>query len=689
MNKGSKKIGSITVIGGGIAGIQAALDAANAGFKVHLVEEKPNVGGIMAQLDKTFPTDDCAACMMGPKLVELAKHPDIEILAYTEVLGLEGEAGRFEVTLKKKARAVDPEKCIGCGLCAEKCPVKIPDSFNLGLNQRRAIYLPYPQAVPLVYTIDKQFCRYFTEGQCRICEKLCPTKAVKFDQEDESFTLETGAVILAGGIEPFEASRKAEYGYGRWPNVITSLEYERMLTASGPFGGRIQRISDGRPPRTMAWIQCVGSRDPHIGQDYCSSVCCMSAIKQALITKEQDPRTDTAIFYNDLRAYGKGFDRFYERAEQEHQVRFVRSLISRIVPNPEDDTLKLAYIDSDRRIREESFDLVVLSVGLCAHPSAKKLARQIGLKLDDHGFCVSDPLNMVKTSREGIYVCGSWQGPKDIPDSVQQGSSAAAQAMTLLSEARGTMIETAPMPKEREVSLEKPRIGVFICHCGINIAGVVDVKAVAEYARSLPDVVLAEDCMFACSTDQQNEIRKTILDQGLNRIVAAACTPRTHEPLFQDTLRQAGLNPYLFELANIREQDSWVHRLNPSAATQKAKDLVRMSVSRARLLKPLRETAYPVVQRALVVGGGLAGLTAAMTVAEQGYEAVLVERKGELGGNARSLYATEDGAHPAEYVQQLIRQVEEEPLITVYTDAQVVEHQRRLWSFDHDGFSRG
>ena len=672
MNKGSKKIGSITVIGGGIAGIQAALDAANAGFKVHLVEEKPYVGGIMAQLDKTFPTDDCAACMMGPKLVELAKHPAIEISAYTEVLGLEGEAGRFQLTLKKKARAVDPEKCIGCGLCAEKCPVKIPDPFNLGLNQRRAIYLSYPQAVPLVYTIDKQFCRYFTEGQCRICEKLCPTKAVEFDQKDTTVALETGAVILAGGIEPFEASRKAEYGYGRWPNVITSLEYERMLNASGPFGGHIQRISDGRPPRTMAWIQCVGSRDPHIGQGYCSSVCCMSAIKQALITKEQDPRTDTAIFYNDLRAYGKGFDRFYERAEQEHQVRFIRSLISRIVPNPEDDTLTLAYVDSDRRIREESFDLVVLSVGLCAHPSAKKLARLIGLKLDDYGFCVSDPLNMVKISREGIYVCGSWQGPKDIPDSVQQGSSAAAQAMTLLSEARGTMIETAPRPKEREVSLEKPRIGVFICHCGINIAGVVDVKAVAEYARSLPDVVLAEDCMFACSTDQQNEIRKTILDQGLNRIVAAACTPRTHEPLFQDTLRQAGLNPYLFELANIREQDSWVHRLNPSAATQKAKDLVRMSVSRARLLKPLRETAYPVVQRALVVGGGLAGLTAAMTIAEQGYESVLVERKGELGGNARSLYATEDGANPAEYVQQLIRQVEEEPLITVYTDARVV-----------------
>ncbi len=674
MNKDSKKIGSITVIGGGIAGIQATLDAANSGFKVHLVEEKPNVGGIMAQLDKTFPTDDCAACMMGPKLVELTQNPNIEILAFTEVLGLEGHAGRFQLSLKKKARAVDPEKCIGCGLCAEKCPMKVPDSFNLGLNHRRAISIPYPQAVPLVYTIDKRFCRYFTEGQCRICEKICPTKAVDFEQEDETILLKTGAIILAGGVEPFDARRKAEYGYGRWPNVITSLEYERILSAAGPYGGRIQRISDGKKPRRMAWIQCVGSRDSHIGQDYCSSVCCMSAVKQALITKEQESGTETTIFYNDLRAYGKGFDRFYERSETEHKVRFVRSMISRIVPNPEEDTLNLTYVDSSRLIQEETYDMVVLSVGLCAHPSAKSLALKMGLELDDHGFCVSDPLDMVNTSREGIYVCGSLQGPKDIPDSVQQGSAAAAKAMTLLSEVRGKMmIEAGPLPKERDVSHEKPRIGVFICHCGINIAGVVDVKAVAEYARGLPDVVYAADCMFACSTDQQNEIRKAIAEHGLNRIVAAACTPRTHEPLFQSTLRQAGLNPYLFDLANIREHDSWVHRLDPKAATQKAKDLVRMSIARSRLLNPLPETTYPVVQRALIVGGGLAGLTAALTIAEQGYEAVLVERTDELGGNARDLYFTEDGANPAEYVELLISKVDKEPLITVFTNAQVVE----------------
>ena len=673
MNRDSKKIGSITIIGGGIAGIQAAFDAANAGFKVHLVEEKPSLGGVMAQLDKTFPTNDCSACMMGPKLVELANHPNIEILAYTDVLNLEGEAGLFRLTLNKKARAIDPEKCVACGLCAEKCPVKIPDPFNLALNNKKAAYILYPQAVPLVYTIDKTHCRYFTQGKCRICEKLCPSKAVTFDQQDEVIELDTGAVVLAGGFESFDASRKAEYGHGRWPNVVTSLEYERILSAAGPYGGRIQRASDGKEPKRVAWIQCVGSRDSHIGQDYCSAVCCMSAVKQAMITKENDPQTETTIFYIDMRAHGKGFDRYYERAETENRVRFVRSMVSRVVPNPEDDTLQLAYTSTDHRIVEENYDMVVLSIGLCASPSFSKMIQNMGLNLNDYGFCATDPLDMVHTSKEGIYVCGVSQSPKDIPDSVQQGSSATANAMTLLSNVRGTMVTEDVKPPERDVSSETPRIGVFICHCGINIAGVVDVKVVADYARSLPDVVYATDCMFACSTDQQAEIKQAVSEHELNRVVVASCSPRTHEPLFRETLRQAGLNPYLFELANIREHDAWVHRSEPEAATQKAMDLVRMSVSRAKLLQPLPDTTHAVVQKALVIGGGLAGITAALTIAEQGYEAVLVERTSELGGNARTLFSTEDGASPAQYVQTLIQKAENNPLVTVYTDSRLVE----------------
>jgi heterodisulfide reductase subunit A len=667
----AKKIGSVTVIGGGIAGVQAALDVAESGFKVHVVEEKPSIGGVMAQLDKTFPTNDCSACMMGPKLAELVNHPHIEILAYTDLLQIEGDPGDFTVTLKKKARAVDPERCVGCGICAEKCPVDVSDAFNLNLNKRKAVYLPYPQAVPLVYTIDKRYCRHFTKGKCRICEQFCEHNAIIFDQEDEIIQLETGAVILAGGFEPFDAGSKGEYGYGRWPNVITSLEYERILSASGPFQGRIQRVSDGKKPRRIAWIQCVGSRDSHMGREYCSSVCCMYATKQATITKEHDPSVETTIFCIDVRAHGKGFDRFYERSKSEKNVRYVRSMISRIVPNPEDDTLQITYAAPGNQLLEATYDMVVLSIGLGPGRSIKQLAKQIGFQLNTHEFCLSDSLNSEITSKEGLYVCGVMQEPKDIPEAVQQGSSAAAHAMSLLADAKGSLISSHAEITERDVTGEEPRIGVFVCHCGINIAGIVDVEAVTDYARSLPDVVVATHCMFACSADQQVEIKKTITEQGLNRVVVASCSPRTHEPIFRDTLRQAGLNPYLFELANIREHDSWVHQTDPEAATQKAKDLVAMSTSRARLLKPLSDTMFPVVQTALVIGGGLAGLTSALTLAEQGYETVVVEQSTELGGNARTLHYTEEGTNPAEYVQKLIQSVEREPLITVYTEAEL------------------
>ena len=668
----TEKTGAIAIVGSGIAGIQTALDIANSGFRVQLIEEKANVGGVMAQLDKTFPTNDCSSCMMGPKLAELANHPNIDIFAYTDVLNLEGEPGRFKLTLKKKARAVDPERCVACDICAEKCPQKVSDPFNLNLNQRKAIYIPYPQAVPLVYTIDKEHCTYFTKGKCRVCEKVCKNKAIIFDQADEVITLDTGALILAGGFEPFDARLKGEYGYGQWPNVITSLEYERILSAAGPYQGHIQRLSDGKIPGRIAWIQCVGSRDSHAGNEYCSAVCCMSATKQAMITKEHAGDIDTRIFFIDIRAQGKGFDRFYERSESENGVRYVRSLISRVIPNPEDDTLSISYAGPDHQLQEETYDMVVLSVGLCPNASTAQFAERIGVLLNEHGFYASEPLDVVATSRPGIYVCGAAQGPKDIPEAVQQGSGAAAQATALLADTRGSLVKAPATHVERNISGEEPCVGVFVCHCGINIAGVVDVEAVAAFAGTLPDVKYATHCMFACSTDQLQAIKQAIQDHHLNRVVVASCTPRTHEPLFRNTLREAGLNPYLFELANIREQDAWVHQAAPEAATLKAKELVRMSVSRARLLEPLYETAYAVVQTALVIGGGLAGLSAALAFAEQGFKATLVERTAELGGNARTLFYTEDGANPAQYVQDLIQKVENQPLITVFKDAQVV-----------------
>lgn len=668
-----QKTGAVTVVGGGIAGIQSALDIANSGFKVYLIEEQPNVGGVMSQLDKTFPTNDCSSCMMGPKLVELASHRNIEILTKTTIEKLEGEPGDFTLTIKRHPRYVREDKCTGCGSCAEKCPTKRVDAYNQGLASSKAIYKNYAQAIPSAYTIDASICRNFQPGKkCGVCAKICKAGAIDYKMQEQVLELKTGAVIFSPGFSIFDPKRKPEYGHGRWPNVVTSLEYERILSAAGPFQGHIERLSDGKKPERIAWIQCVGSRDSAIGQDYCSYVCCMYATKQAMITKEHEADIDTTIFYIDMRAQGKGFDRFYERARDETGVRYIRSMVSRVVPVPGTDRLLVNYSDDQNVMREEEFDMVVLSVGLCANPSTAELAKRMGVELNPFGFTQTDPMDVVATSQPGVYVCGAAQGPKDIPDSVQQGSSAAACATALLADARGSLIEPPPQFEERDVRGEKPRVGVFVCHCGINIAGVIDTKAVAEYARTVPGVEYADHVMFACSTDQQKEIIRIIKEHKLNRFVVASCTPRTHEPLFRSTLREAGLNPYLFELANIREHDSWVHQGEQSLATEKAKDLIRMSVSRVSLLEPLYDFSYEVVQKALVIGGGLAGLTAALSVAEQGFPAVVVEKSDELGGNARKLFYTEDGAEPKKYLEDLIEQVEANKLITVYKEAEVL-----------------
>jgi len=676
------KVGAVVVVGGGIAGMQAALDVADSGFKVYLVEKNPSIGGNMAQLDKTFPTNDCSTCMISPKLIEVAKHPNIEIISYAQLLDVSGQPGIFQIKIKKKARFVDPEKCLGCGICASKCPKKVSDEFNKGLGKRKAVYISFAQAVPLVYTIDKESCLYFKKkGRCRVCEKFCEHNAIDFDQKDEIIKIDAGAVILATGYETFDARLKPEYGYGRYPNVITSMQYERILSAGGPFQGHIQRPSDSKGPKRMAWIQCVGSRDASLGREYCSYVCCMYATKQAMISREHDQEIEPTVFYIDMRAPGKGFERYYNRARTTGGVRYVRSMISRVIENPRTHDLDLTYVDESGEFHSETFDMVILSVGLQPDPAFLALAERLGLKLNQFGFCEGQPLDMVSTSIPGIFACGVIQGPKGIPSSVLQGSSAAGAATSLLSEARGTMVKEKAYPQERDITDEEPRIGVFACDCGINIAGTIDVGGVTEYAKSLPHVVFAREYLFACSTDTQEEMKVMVEKHRLNRVVVASCTPRTHEPLFQDTIREAGLNKYLFEMANIRDQGSWVHTYYPERATAKAKDLVRMAVARSARLEPLYEFPLDVVQKGLVIGGGLAGLTAAYTLAEEGFETYLVEQSDQLGGNARTLYYTEDGTRPAEYVEEIIKRVESHPLITVYTKAVVQDYSGHLGEF--------
>ncbi|MCX8116944.1 MAG: FAD-dependent oxidoreductase [Desulfobacterota bacterium] len=503
-------------------------------------------------------------------------------------------------------------------------------------------------------------------SECLECLKACEAKAIDHRMRDERLEIEVGAIVLSPGFEEFDPSIKSEYGYKRFPNVVTSIEFERFLSASGPFKGEVRRPSDGKHPKKVAWIQCVGSRDPHIGKGYCSSVCCMYATKEAVIAKEHAPELEATIFFMDMRAYGKDFDKYIERAKRDYGVRYIRSRISHLREAPETRNLILQYETEDGAMASEEFDLVVLSVGLEPAREHRELAEVFGVELDPFGFVKTDAYSPLLTSRPGIYVSGAFSGPKDVPETVAQASGAAAEASSLLAPARGELVTEKEFVPERNVNYEGPRIGVFICHCGINIGGVVDVPAVVQYARTLPHVVYVAENLYTCSQDTQEAIKKAIEEHRLNRIVVASCTPRTHEPLFQDTIRQAGLNRYLFEMANIRDQCSWVHMHQPEEATEKAKDLVRMAVAKAALLEPLSTQMVEMNQKALVIGGGLSGMAAALKIAESGFEVYLVEKEPQLGGKATKIHYLLDRDDLQSFLERMIRQVEKNPKIHLY-----------------------
>jgi heterodisulfide reductase subunit A len=542
--------------------------------------------------------------------------------------------------------------------------------YNQGMRDRKAIFIDYAQAVPLSFTIDQETCI-----GCGLCEKMCLAKAITYADQPMEKSLHVGAVALSVGTRPFDPSELDYLGYGRFPNVVTSMEFERILSASGPYFGNLMRPLDRQEPRKIAWLQCVGSRDMNRCQNaHCSSVCCMYAIKEAVIAKEHATgELDCAVFYMDMRTYGKDFERYYDHARDEEGVRFIRSRVHTIVEDPETGDLHLSFVDDQGQMSRETFDMVVLSVGLEADPQSMELARKLGVELTEGNFCRTSSFAPISTSKDGVYVCGAFQGPKDIPTSVVDASAASALAGEALNEARFQDAEVKEGVPEKNVQGERPSIGVFVCKCGSNIAGVVNVEEVRDYAASLPYVDYATDNLYTCSQNTQDEMTEIIKEKNLNRVIVASCSPKTHEPLFQETLINAGINKYLFSMVNIRNQDSWVHRFNPDLATQKAKDLVRMAVSNVALKEPLEEPELSVDQTALVIGGGISGMTAALSLARQGHPTHLVEKNSQLGGQALSLYRTWKGEDIQADLALMITEVENEPQLTVHLDSSITD----------------
>ncbi|MFX1303440.1 MAG: FAD-dependent oxidoreductase [Promethearchaeota archaeon] len=679
--------GSVLVIGGGIAGIQTSLDLTELGFKVYLVEKAPSIGGRMAQLDKTFPTNDCSLCILAPKMVEVFRNPNIELMTYHEVQKVTGKPGNFEVTVLKKPRYIDETKCKGCGDCAAKCPkIETPNIFDMNLGKRKSIYIPFPQAVPPVYLIDQELCLKLTKGVCGVCEKVCKAEAIDYEQKPQKINLKVGAIVVATGYDMLGEELTSRWGYN-YKNVVSALEYERMLSASGPFEGHILRPSNEKEPEIIAFIQCAGSRDLREGIPYCSSVCCMYTAKEAIITKEHSENSKCFVFRHDVRAYGKNFYEFTQRAQKEYGVKYLQTKISRIIENPETNDLVIHYEDlKTGEFKDFHANLVVLATPLVPSAGTKELAEVLNIELDQYNFFKEKSyFNKSLSTKEGIFLAGFCQGPMDIPETVADSSGVASQVATLLNSFKFTETKEKiiGIPEKIVKETDIPRIGVLICHCGINIGKYIDIPQVIEQVKTLPNVVFCEDNLYSCSSDSQERIKEVIGEYNLNRFIVASCTPRTHESLFQETCQEAGLNKYLFEMVNIRDQCSWVHMTEKELATEKAVDLIRMGVAKSRLLKSQEEKKLKITQTALVIGGGISGMTAALNIANQGFKAYLIEKDKYLGGNLKylnMLYPTQEDA--SVLLNETIEKVKQNKNIQIFLNSDLKNINGYIGNYD-------
>jgi heterodisulfide reductase subunit A len=673
-NNESQRSEAVLVVGAGISGMQSALLMAEVGYKVYLLDSAPGIGGSMHLLDRTFPTDSCGLCLMLPgraaycPTIECDLHRNIDILPYAEVVDVAGDPGDFTVTVRHKPRYVRVNLCNNCGLCAAVCPVERPDRYEGNLDKHRAIYRPPTRAIPSAYVIDMGYCTH-----CGKCVEVCPTEAIELEMDQRRSEVRVGAVILSPGFEPFDARLKGEYGFGHYDNVLTSIQFERIVSLSGSTRADIVRPSDGQVPQRIAFIQCVGSRDESIGRGYCSSVCCRYTAKQIAVAKRLQPDLDVTVFFMDIRAHGKDFDEYFDAVEALPGVTYRRCMVSSVHQYQKTRNLCLRYVVEDGSFQEEDFDLVVLSVGFAPPLGVRQLGKSLGIELNPYGFCMTHTFSPHRSTKPGLFVSGAFREPKDIPDAVVEASAVAADAASLLGNL-SPVEEVEEVVKEQDISGEWPHVGVFLCDCRGEIGEVIDLEAVAVHVRELLDVAVVQALDNACLSGGLAQIGQTVAERELNRVVVAGCASRLYQSAFERMMREAGLNPGLLERVNLRGECAWVHTSTGDGrvATTKAMELVEMAVASTRLSQPQPpQPAGAVAQRALVIGGGLAGMTAALSLVQMGYEADLVEQSAELGGQLRELQYTLEENDPATYLRSLMEEVEGHEQIHIYRESRV------------------
>jgi heterodisulfide reductase subunit A len=703
---GFDTVDGVLVIGGGVGGMRAAIDLADAGIHVYLLESSPSLGGRVAQLGFMFPTHDCVLCRgtsdhgfgctrpsISPALLDHNRHPNITLLTSSTLESCEGEAGDFRVRLKRRPQFVDPAACINCGRCAEVCPEIRPSGFQLGLSTRKSIDKSAPRSVPDTYYMIDRTARCDT---CDLCLEVCPTDAIDLNAEPCDLDLHVGAIILAMGFQPFDPSSMPELGYGLIPDVITSMQYERLASRSGPTEGIVKRISDGRIPKRIAWLQCVGSRDQR--NPYCSSICCMYATKEAMLAKQRNPEVDCHIFTMDERAFNKEYNLYYQQARDDFGINYTRCRISSVSQDPDTGEIVLRYPSGRRHeesapgqgpVFEDRFDLLVLAVGIRPPAKAVEIAKLLGIELNQYGFCETDKFSPLSTSRPGVFVCGAFASPKEIGETILDASGAAAEVMRLLRENLGKreysrakpFVTPNGLPSELADPSETPSIAVALCGCAGEISDHIRLEQVAGYAAGLPGVQDVIQLPLVCLLDGQDRLRSWFQSTKANRLVIGACSHRTHEPLFQRIVSETGLNPYLVEMVNLREQCSWVHQDDPAGATRKACELIRMGVERVRRSKPIHREDREPARAALVIGGGVSGLTAALAIADAGYTVHLVEKQGELGGNLHHIYYVAEGDNPQRLLRDLVNRVVGHDRIHHYLNSEVVSHTGSVGDF--------